>query len=343
VTGVIGAGQVNAGGGDGYLAKLDSKGKLVYEKQFGTSGKDSVAATAVTAAGDLVVASMQNGHAILAKYTGGDATSAPAWQMDLGALQNGGSISGLAVSGNQIYVSGSTQNMSLDAGGTATIATASSGSSDAFVFNATDDGASVTANTVSYVGTSGIDKAGGLTVGSDGTVYLTGTTTGTFTGQVRNATGTDNMFVTAMASDGSIDWTRQYGGANGQSAGQGIAIDENRLQCARRARLAAWKRQRQSDDRSGVGDDSAGGRFVSNPDSGHGGADLHDYIDQGETLQSLVTKINGEFGSNGQASINYGSGGEDLKIAVKPGVTAKLVAGPTNFDPWRASGSRRER
>jgi len=30
------------------------------------------------------------------------------------------------------------------------------------------------------VGTSGIDKAGGLTIGSDGTVYLPGTTTGNF-------------------------------------------------------------------------------------------------------------------------------------------------------------------
>ena len=332
VTGVIGAGQVNAGGGDGYLAKLDTKGKLVYEKQFGTSGKDSVAATAVTAAGDLVVASMQNGHAILAKYTGGDATSAPAWQMDLGALQNGGSISGLAVSGNQIYVSGSTQNMSLDAGGTATIATASSGSSDAFVFNATDDGASVTANTVSYVGTSGIDKAGGLTVGSDGTVYLTGTTTGTFTGQVRNATGTDNMFVTAMASDGSIDWTRQYGGANGQSAGQGIAIDETGSSVLDALGLPRGSvNVNQTTDLASATTLRAGDSFQIQI-QGTAARTFTITIDQGETLQSLVTKINGEFGSNGQASINYGSGGEDLKIAVKPGVTAKLVAGPTNFD-----------
>jgi len=45
-----------------------------------------------------------------------------------------------------------------------------------------------------------------------------------------------------------------------------------------------------------------------------------------------VTKINGEFGSNGTASVNYGSGGESLKIAVNAGVTAKLVAGPEDFD-----------
>ena len=45
-----------------------------------------------------------------------------------------------------------------------------------------------------------------------------------------------------------------------------------------------------------------------------------------------MTKINGEFGSNGKASVNYGASGESLKIAVNAGVTAKLVAGPADFD-----------
>src|SRR4029077_20616648 len=43
--GVIGAGQVAQGKGDAFLAKYDSKGKLLAETQFGTSGSDSVAAT----------------------------------------------------------------------------------------------------------------------------------------------------------------------------------------------------------------------------------------------------------------------------------------------------------
>jgi hypothetical protein len=55
-------------------------------------------------------------------------------------------------------------------------------------------------------------------------------------------------------------------------------------------------------------------------------------IDKGETLSSLVTKINSEFGSNGTASISYGASGEGLKIAVNSGVTATLIAGPANFD-----------
>ena len=332
VTGPIGAGQVKVGGSDAYLAKFDAKGTLSYEQQFGTTANDTVAATAVTASGDLIVATVQNGEAILSKYTGGDATAAPAWQIDLGALQNGGSIGGLAVSGDQIYLSGSTQNAALNAGGTATVANASSGGSDAFVFSATDNGASATANFVSYVGTAAIDKAGGLTVGADGTVYLAGTTTGTFAGQVRNAADTNNTFVTAMGSGGAIAWTRQYGGADGQSTGQGIAID-----AAGSSVLDALGLPRgtiginQSADLTSLTTLRAGDSFKVEIE-GTAARTFTVSIDKGETLQTLMAKINVEFGANGKASISYGAGGKGLKIEVKSGVAAKLIAGPADFD-----------
>ncbi len=285
-----------------------------------------------SAAGDLIVASVQNGEVILSKYTGGDATAAPAWQVDLGALQNGGSIGGLAVSGNQIYLSGSTQNAALDAGGSATIVGANSGGSDAFVFGATDNGASATSNFVSYVGTGGIDKGGGLTVGSDGTVYLAGTTTGTFAGQVRNVASTNNMFVTAMASNGSIGWTRQYGGADGQSSGQGIAIDATGSSVLDALGLPRGKVSvNQSTDLTSLTTLRAGDSFKIEIE-GTAGRTFTIAIDKGETLKSLVTKINIELASNGKASIAYGAAGRGLKIEVNAGVTAKLLAGPADFD-----------
>src|SRR5476649_1966214 len=129
--GVIGAGQVAQGKGDAYLAKFDSKGKLLAESQFGTSGADSVAATAVGSDGSLYVASTQNGHAILAKYAGGAITAAPSWTQDLGDLAAGGSIGGLTVSAGKVYVSGATSNASLTAGGAAGIAVPAGGGIDA--------------------------------------------------------------------------------------------------------------------------------------------------------------------------------------------------------------------
>lgn len=332
VTGVIGAGRTNSGGNDAYVAKLDAKGKLVYEQQFGTSGNDAVAATTVADSGDLVVASVQNGHAILSKYADGGATAAPTWQIDLGDLQNGGAIGGLAVSGDQIYVSGSTHNAALDAGGAAMIANTSSGGSDAFVFNATDQGTSAVSNYVSYVGTSGIDKAGGLTVGSDGTVYLAGTTTGTFAGQTRNVDGVNNMFVAAMASNGSIDWTRQYGGADGQSSGVGIAIDPTGSSVLDALGLPrGLVTDNQSTDLTSQTTLRADDSFQVQI-QGSAARTFTITIAKGETLQSLVTKINGKFGASGKASISYGSTGKGLKISVNKGVTATFVAGPEDFD-----------
>jgi hypothetical protein len=327
-TGAIGKGQVKIGGSDAYVIKLDNKGKVAYQQQFGTTGNDTVSATALTASGDLLVASVQNGQAILSKYTGGDATKPAVWQMSLGDLQNGGTISGLAVAGGKIYVSGSTQNGALNA----PVAKASSGGSDAFVFAATDNGTGVTADHVSYLGTSAIDKGGAVTVGPDGTVYLTGSTTGTFAGQIRNAKDTNNMFVAALAADGSAKWVRQYGGLDGQSVGQGIAIDTQGSSVLDalglpRGTLAAS----QSSDLLSATTLRPGDSFKVAVDSTMDRT-FTITIDKGETLQSLVTKLNGQLWGAGKASINYGSGGSALKIEVKAGVTAKLIAGPKDLD-----------
>ena len=69
---------------------------------------------------------------------------------------------------------------------------------------------------VSYVGTGATDKGGAVTVGADGTIYLTGTTTGTFAGQTRKHR---RMSTTPSRPRwrrrAAINWTRQFGGADG--------------------------------------------------------------------------------------------------------------------------------
>jgi hypothetical protein len=330
--GTIGAGQTAQGGGDAYVAKLDSKGNIVYEQQFGTSGKDQVSATATAADGSLYVASVQNGHAIISKYANGDAKSAPVWQTDLGDLQNGGGIGGLTVSGNQLYVSGTTQNANLTAGGAATVANASSGGSDAFVFNLTDNGSSAAPDFVSYVGTGSTDKGGAVTVGADGTIYLTGTTTGTFAGQTRSTANVNNQFAASLAATGAINWTRQFGGTDGQSSGAGISIDTSGSSILDALGLPRGTiTLNQSVDLTSQTTLRAGDSFQIQLE-GTGARTATITIDPGETLQSLATKINIQLQTKGKASVSFASGGEGLKIAVNPGVTAKLVAGPADFD-----------
>ncbi len=331
VTGTIAGGQTNTGGTNAYISKIDANGNVVYSQQFGASGNDQVQATATTSDGGLVVASEQNGEAYLTKYANGDATGAPEWQVDLGNLQSG-ALSGLTVSGNQIYIAGSTANASFNAGGQAQIVNPNSGGTNAFVMNVTDAGTSATANYVSYVGTDGTTQGNAVTVGPDGTVYLAGTTTGTFAGQTRNVAGASNMFVTALAGNGTIDWTKQYGGADGQSTGQGIAIDAQGSSVLDALGLPRGPIDiNQSVDLTQQTTLRAGDSF-SIATQGTGARTTTITIDQGETLQSLADKINGEFIQGVTASVVYGANGQQLKIAASPGVTANLVAGPTGFD-----------
>ena len=97
--------------------------------QFGTSGEDR--ATAMTMDGnDLVVAGVENGHAVVRRYalqaSGPPLLSAT---RDLGEVQ-GGDVTGVAVQGGRVIVTGTSGNASLAAGATAN---ARGGGTDAFV------------------------------------------------------------------------------------------------------------------------------------------------------------------------------------------------------------------
>jgi hypothetical protein len=333
VNGSIGTGQTAQGKNDAYLAQLSNTGAIVSEQQFGTAGNDQVSAMATTSDGDVVVASVQNGQAVLSKYASGAITGSPVWTMNLGNL-NGGTISGLAVSGNNVYVSGTTSNGALTAGGQATVANASDGGTDAFVFGATDNGTTATANTVSYVSApGGATTAGNVTVGPDGTVYLAGTTTGTFTGQSRTVQNANNEFVTALSSSGAIDWTRQFGGADGQSTGASVAVDPTGTSVLTALGLPSGTvNVNQSVDLTSDTTLRAGDSFQLQTE-GTGGRTSTITISQGETLQDLAVSINAELLNTGKATVTYSSTGDQaLEITASAGQTINVISGPANSD-----------
>jgi hypothetical protein len=325
---VIGAGQVNQGGNDAYLATISNKGKLLSESQFGTAGNDTVSATAVTDSGDLVVASMQDGHAILTKYTGGDTKSAPAWTYDMGALGNGGAVSGLVVKDGNIYVSGTTSSSSLNA--TTAGGTSASGGTDAFLFTASDSGTAVNSAKATFLGTSSTDKGAALSVGSDGTVYVAGTTSGDLAGNSGIQKNATNMFVAAVDTSGSVNWVRQYGGKDGQSIGSGIAFAANGASVLDRLGLPSGQVEGKQDSSLTNNTTLRAGDFFKVQIEGDTGRTFKITIDKGETLQTLCTKLNAQFGKKGKASVTYGAGGASLKIEVAAGVTAKLIAGTSD-------------
>jgi hypothetical protein len=332
--GAIGAGQTSTGTGDAYLAEYNSNGKLVSENQFGTStGSSQVSATAVGGDGSLYVASVQNGDAVVSKYaSGAGINSAPVWTQDLGALQSGGAIASMTVSGSQVYVSGTTSNGNLTAGGQASVANAATGGTDAFVFNLTDNGSSATPDFVSYVGTSASDQGGAVTVGPDGTIYLAGTTTGTFAGQTRSVQGTTNAFATAMNANGTIAWTQQYGGASGESTGNSIAVAPTGSSVLDALGLPQGSIDlNESVDLTSQTTLRAGDTFQIKIE-GPAPRTATITIGPNDTLDSLITQINGELGGVGSASLGFSNNAESLKIAVNPGQTIDLISGPTDSD-----------
>jgi hypothetical protein len=337
VAGTIASGQTSAGGADAYVTKLDQTGKVLYQRQFGTPSEDTAARTAIAADGNLVVASVQNGHAILTKYNSADGTSAAMWQIDLGNL-NGGAIGGLTVANGSIYVSGTTSNPSLDAGGAATIAHAASSGTDGFVFAATDSGASATADFVSYVGTTDDEKGGGIMV-ANGEIYLTGATTGTFAGETRTAQGTHNLFVSQLAADGTPNWTHQYGGLDGESQGLAIAADSSGSSVLD---VLGLKRglidENQSNAIASQTTVRAGDYFTLQITDKTGTRSSKITIAKGETMRSLALKINGALLFDGKAQAYPVKGGQALKIAVNPGVQVQLLAGSKDFDALAGLG-----
>ena len=302
--GVIGSGQTSTGTGDAYLAELNSQGNIVSENQFGTStGSSQVSETAVGSDGSLYVASVQNGDAIVSKYASGGINAAPVWTQDLGALQAGGAIGGLTVSGSQVYVSGTTSNGNLTASGQASVANASSGGTDAFVFNLTDNGSSATPDFVSYVGTAASDQGGAVTVGSDGTIYLAGTTTGTFPGQQRSAQNVTNAFAAALNSNGTVAWTQQFGGASGQSTGAAVAVAPQGASVLDALGLPQGTiNLNQSVDLSAATTLRTGNSFQIKIE-GPAPRTATITIGPNETLNSLIIQINGELGNAGKAAM----------------------------------------
>ena len=336
VNGAISSGQTRVGGLDGYITKLDNKGNAVYHQQVGTTGTDQVSQMATTADGGLVVASVQNGHAIVTKYASGDATSAPTWQMDLGDLKNG-TIGGIAVDGNNVYLSGTTSNTSLTAGGQASVANAASGSSDAFVFSLTDSGASASANYVSYVGTSTSDQGGAIAV-ANGHVYLTGTTRGAFAGQTQSFANTPNMFVTDLNTDGSVNWTKQYGGLSGTSTGSGIAVDAKGSSVLDTLGLprgsVSLSQSVNLVDQTTV---HAGDSFKLKI-SGRTEREVTIRIEADETMSSLATKINTALMFDGTSKVTYSTNGSALQISANAGVQIQLESGPDGSDALAGLG-----
>lgn len=322
-------GKGHAGGeSDGYVRAYASDGTLSWTRRTGTTGDERAEAVAIAADGGLLVASNEDGRALLRKYDTADGDSAAIWEVDLGDLEDG-AIGGLTVDGNDIYFAGSAGSSFAPSAPL----TAHSGGRDAVIVKLTD-GASPTTQWTQFLGSDADDSAASVQV-SAGTVYVAGKTTGELPGATQN--GTRNAFAASLdATTGGTNFVTQISGRGGISQAGGLVVDaagDSILDdLGLPAGTLAYADTRVVTDRTSVRD---GDHFYVSVD---GGRRKKITVDADDSLRALTFKINAALVLDGSSDVRRSSAGDVLRITPDPNVTIELFAGADGRDALKGLG-----
>ena len=323
------ANEAHQGGSyDGFVRALASDGSTLFTRRIGTAGDERAQAIAVADDGGLLVASNEDGRAVLRKYDSADGSSAALWEVDLGDL-GGGKIGGLSVDGNDIYFAGSAGS---DFAPSAPV-TAHSGGRDAVLVKIAD-GASASVTYTTFLGSDADDSANGVAV-SGGKVYLAGKTTGALPGQTLN--GTRNAFAAELdATTGALNWATQISGRGGLAEAKGVAVSSQGDSVLDALGLPSgaitYADSRVVTDRSSVRD---GDHFYISVNDGRRKKIT---IDSDDTMRSLTFKINAALLLDGTSDVRRSTEGDRLRITPKVGTTITLSAGAEGRDALSGLG-----
>ncbi len=307
---------------DGYVRAISDDGTALWTRRVGDTGDERAKAIAVADDGGLLVASEEDGRAVLRKYDSADGAGAAVWELDLGDL-DGGRIGGLTVDGNDIYLAGA-------AGGafapTAPLS-ANAGGRDAMVVKIAD-GASASVGWTTFLGSDADDSAASVQV-TGGKLYVAGKTTGSLPGSTLN--GTRNGFVAELdGGTGALAWTTQISGRGGISEATGIAVDPTGDSILSKLGLPqgslTYADTRVVTDRTSVRD---GDFFYLSVD---GGRRKKITIGASDSIRSLTFKINAALVLDGTADVRRSAEGDRLRITPKEGVTIELFSGTEGRD-----------
>lgn len=324
--GAIAAGVTHGGGSDSYLLKLGRDGVPVWQRQIGGAGDERTAALAIAADGNPLLATIEDGRAVLRKFDGADSAAAPLWAIELGPL-DGGSLSGLAVEGDAIYLAGDSANGGLDAGGAAILIGAPAGGSDAFLARLSDDGASVSAEWTRYFGTAAAERGQAIAV-HDGMVYLAGSTGGALPGAALQ--GQVDGFVAQFDASGGLNWVHQYAGQRNRGAAMALAVDGTGSSVLTRLGLPHGRLDYEG--ARGVSDRTTARPGQSFAVAVGGGRPKSITIEPGESLRGLALKITMALDLKGRAEVVRSPEGERLRIAATGDAALDLIAGPPGRD-----------
>ena len=210
-------GETNAGSFDVFLTKYGSDGTKAWTKLLGTSSGDESYGVATASDGSIYISGITNSDldgetnegsydAFLTKY-GSDGTKV--WTKLLGSSSLEIAFGVATASDGSVYITGYT-NGDLDG-------ETNAGSYDAFLTKYGSDG---TKAWTKLLGTSSAEESYGVATASDGSIFITGYTSGDLDGET-NAGSTD-IFVSKYSSDGTKVWTKLLGTSSSDN-GQGVA------------------------------------------------------------------------------------------------------------------------
>jgi hypothetical protein len=317
------------GGYDGYIEAFstDSKGNPVakFTQSFGTTGPDKPQGLVING-NNLITASVENGHAVLRSFDVSSGQPVQTATRDLGDLQ-GGSIAGLSMNNGQLVVAGTTSNGALSAG---TVTQAASGGSDAFVAQVSADLSNQPTDAIAYYGGAGDDRATSMTV-SGGQVYIAGVA-GTDLPNAPTALGKQDGFLASIdVSTGAVTWSRRFTAKDGVAAPTAIAAAPAGASILDRLGLPSGTlNTTDSQQLTAQSSLRPGEQFTVKS----GGVTRTVTIDTGETLDTLVQKINRASGFAATASVYHNiDGTKQLKIVPAYGsTTVELGPGPDGKD-----------
>jgi hypothetical protein len=200
-TGTIGS--PNLGKNDGFLTKIDSIGKVLWTKQFGTSEDEDVQWCAIdksaniyitgSTAGDLNGKNAGKEDVFIAKY---DSDGKMLWTKQFGTDGTDVARSIYADNNGSVYVTGNTEGK---------FGTAAFGKADCFVLKLDKDGNQIF---IKQFGTSGDDYGYCITAGAGSDILLCGSTWGDLGGKSK---GLIDIFTGQFTEKGDLIKYNQFG------------------------------------------------------------------------------------------------------------------------------------
>ena len=227
---------------DMFVVKYDASGATLWAKTIGGSAADGARACANDASGNTYVLGSFSSSSInfgtgtltnassgtydlfLAKY---DPTGTVVWSTKVGGIYDemGNAI---AISGNNIYLTGSFSSPNVTFGSLPVLTNVSAGTSDVFLASYSSTGV---ANWSKASGGADSDEAKCICVDASGNAFISGSfisssmTFGTNT-LTNSAAGTKDMFVASFDNSGNSAWALQVGSYS-EEVGNGISNSSN--------------------------------------------------------------------------------------------------------------------